>query len=261
MPRIKRWFPVSHDFNRDPEVIELRQTFGDWMAFVWQEMLSISDRNEGKIRGSPDFIAASFTWLWNTNSKRYNTEWKRNKIRMAFEWMSNKHWIGIESDSIRILNHLEYHRSEVRKHVPPRPDPTGPTPISPSGNGGKLQGFEEFWKQYPKKIGKGAAEKAWQKIHPTNGTVQSILTSIAEQKNGAAWAKDGGQFIPHPSTWLNQKRWEDEIDLIPDPPKFTPIPIVRRIGELVELADGTTMKESNYERRFGVKPQGAELRQ
>ena len=27
--------------------------------------------------------------------------------------------------------------------------------------------------------------------------------------------KDGGQFVPHPTTWLNQRRWEDEVDTIP----------------------------------------------
>jgi len=119
MPRIKRYFPVSHDFNHDPEVIELRQTFGDWMAFVWQELLSISDRNDGEIRGNIDWIAASLTWLWMTNSKRYNTEWKRNKIRMGLEWMRNKHWISIESDSIHVLNHWKYHRPQERKPIPP----------------------------------------------------------------------------------------------------------------------------------------------
>ena len=25
------------------------------------------------------------------------------------------------------------------------------------------------------------------------------------------WTKDGGQFIPHAATWLNGKRWEDEL--------------------------------------------------
>jgi hypothetical protein len=35
----------------------------------------------------------------------------------------------------------------------------------------------------------------------------------------AEWTKDGGQFIPHPATWLNQKRWEDEPMAIQDRPR------------------------------------------
>jgi hypothetical protein len=115
MPRIKRWFPVSQDINSDPEVWELTDKFGDWFLRVWLQMLSAADRNEGEIRGDPDWIARSLSGLWNTHSKRYNTEWKANRVRMSFEWMSNKGWIGIESDRITILKYAEYHRT--RKHV------------------------------------------------------------------------------------------------------------------------------------------------
>ena len=34
---------------------------------------------------------------------------------------------------------------------------------------------------------------------------------MENQKQSAQWSKDNGQFIPHPTTWLNGKRWEDQI--------------------------------------------------
>lgn len=68
--------------------------------------------------------------------------------------------------------------------------------------------FDAFWKEFPKKVGKGAAEKAWQKLKP-NLTV--VLEAIEAHKQTDQWSKDNGQFIPHPATWLNQKRWEDEV--------------------------------------------------
>ena len=68
--------------------------------------------------------------------------------------------------------------------------------------------FELFWKNYPRKVGKGAAERAWEKVSPN--IYPAILKAIELQKRSEQWLRDGGQYIPHPSTWLNEKRWLDE---------------------------------------------------
>jgi len=109
MPRIPRWFNVSHDINSDPEVWELTDTFGDWMLRVWLQLLSVADRNDGVIKGELRWIGRSMSYLWGSNSRRYNTEWRANKITMACEWMANKGWIKIESDRIVVCNHALYH--------------------------------------------------------------------------------------------------------------------------------------------------------
>jgi hypothetical protein len=75
----------------------------------------------------------------------------------------------------------------------------------------KLDAFDDFWAAYPRKVGKGAARKAWKKIKPSGGLVAVMLTAIAQQKRSTDWRRDGGQFIPHPATWLNQERWKDEL--------------------------------------------------
>lgn len=69
-------------------------------------------------------------------------------------------------------------------------------------------GFTTFWEKYPRKVGKSEAGKAWQKLKPP---LDIVLKSIEAHKQTDQWSKDNGQFIPHPSTWLNQKRWEDEV--------------------------------------------------
>ncbi len=71
--------------------------------------------------------------------------------------------------------------------------------------------FDEFWKQYPNKKAKAAAEKRWKKISPDDKTFASIMSGLARHKSSRAWLKDNGEFIPHPATWLNERRWEDEI--------------------------------------------------
>lgn len=70
--------------------------------------------------------------------------------------------------------------------------------------------FSKFWSAYPRKSGKGAAEKAWAKIKPDDALLATMLAAIAWQGESAEWLKDGGAYIPHPTTWLNAKRWEDE---------------------------------------------------
>jgi hypothetical protein len=74
------------------------------------------------------------------------------------------------------------------------------------------ESFDKFWKAYPNKKAKQAAMKAWEKITPSNGLVEEMLAAIKKELASDQWKKEKGQFIPHPATWLNGKRWLDEID-------------------------------------------------
>lgn len=69
--------------------------------------------------------------------------------------------------------------------------------------------FDLFWKAYPRKTGKDAARKSWDK-RTDRPALTVILAKIAELSATEQWTKDGGQFIPMPATWLNQGRWADE---------------------------------------------------
>lgn len=71
--------------------------------------------------------------------------------------------------------------------------------------------FDCFWEPWPRKEGKEAARKAFAKLHVDETLLGMILTAIAVQKVSPGWMKDSGQFIPHPATWLNGRRWEDEM--------------------------------------------------
>lgn len=81
---------------------------------------------------------------------------------------------------------------------------------SPSSSESTDDGFATFWEQYPKKAAKPQALKAWKKINPTGQTFANLIAGLEHQKAGEQWRKDGGKFIPHPATWLNGRRWEDE---------------------------------------------------
>ena len=66
--------------------------------------------------------------------------------------------------------------------------------------------FDEFYKLYPRKVGKGNAVKAWKKIKNPDEVIAGLkaqLFSLSQLET---------QFIPHPASWLNADRWEDEVD-------------------------------------------------
>jgi len=71
--------------------------------------------------------------------------------------------------------------------------------------------FSQFWDFYPRKAGKEAARKAWNKLQPNEELMTLIANNIQERIDKGEWRKDNKSYILHASTFLNQKRWEDEV--------------------------------------------------
>ena len=88
------------------------------------------------------------------------------------------------------------------------------------------EAFLNFWKEYPRKTGKGAVWKVW-KRDKLDRLIEQILNSLSIQKKSYQWTKDNGEYIPLPLTYCNQRRWEDEPKKINKPePKPEPKPIL-----------------------------------
>ena len=73
------------------------------------------------------------------------------------------------------------------------------------------QQFELFWQLYPRKAGKKAAKNAWLEIKPDETLFSTIMSAINTANHH--WKHEGVSLkhIPHPSTWLDEERWEDEF--------------------------------------------------
>ena len=84
--------------------------------------------------------------------------------------------------------------------------------------------FERFWTAYPRKVAKQTAMRAFEKIDPDEAMLETMIAAIGKWKMTDQWNEAGGQFIPHPATWLNQRRWEDEL---PKPGKTKPTVIAQ----------------------------------
>ena len=84
--------------------------------------------------------------------------------------------------------------------------------------------FDDFWEIYPRKVGKGVAKKIWGRIKPTFEQKTKILDAIRKQKKSLQRQRDNGQYIPNPSTWLNESRWDDELPERVSSSNFTDYP-------------------------------------
>ena len=71
--------------------------------------------------------------------------------------------------------------------------------------------FDKFWGIYPKKIGKKCAYNSFKKIKNLDEEFDKIIQAVEFLKQSKNWKKNNGQFIPYPTTFLNQERWKDEV--------------------------------------------------
>ena len=79
-------------------------------------------------------------------------------------------------------------------------------------------GFTDFWEAWPsgdRKQAKGKCLDAWKKAGAEPHA--ALVVAHVERMKAGPWQKDGGQFIPAPLTYLNQKRWEGADDGVFDP--------------------------------------------
>ena len=86
--------------------------------------------------------------------------------------------------------------------------------------------FDIFWNAYPKKIGKVYAKKCFEKIKPSAELVDKMVIAINEQKQTDMWKESNGKYIPNPSTWLNQQRWDDIVEVETAKPKYKNIGVI-----------------------------------
>ncbi|MEA9994303.1 hypothetical protein QN382_19115 [Pseudomonas sp. 10B1] len=113
------------------------------------------------------------------------------------------------------------------------PENTKPTKPSP------LDGFDQFYRLYPRKQKRPNAEQAWRKIAPSTELRETIIKALGKHCLRADWIKDKGQFVPLPSTWLNGRCWEDEIVTGTNQSKYTDLDKIDHTEGLVLQPDGS----------------------
>lgn len=72
--------------------------------------------------------------------------------------------------------------------------------------------FARFWEAYPVKVKKPVAKIEWNKlVDPCVELYEKIIAAVERYKQTSRWKENNGAYIPYPETFLQDRRWEDEI--------------------------------------------------
>ena len=226
----KRWRAMwTKGYHRDHLLWVMMDYFIDFAEWEDTKIFwpAAGKRIEVK-RGQHIFSTRELAKYMGTDRQRIRT---RLDLMLAIGFST--HQVTHRYTILTILNYSKY--QDKPEHIKPSDKPSAnpaltQPPYYKEGEEGKEEkntppyppAFESFWKLYPKKVGKGEALKSWKKIKPNNGTIEKITLAVESQKNTTQWTKDDGQFIPHPATWLNQRRWDDDVCIVLNTPERPP---------------------------------------
>jgi hypothetical protein len=154
-----------------------------------------------------------YCWIYNT-VKEWQKQfpfWSENTI---FRHLQNLRESGVllaEQKSPNSFDKTMYYRINYEKldleSIPPKWGNRKPQNEAISNTETTRDYFSEFWSAYPKKVAKEDAISAWRKIKLDDVIFAKIIKAIKDQK----LSENDKKFIPNPATWLNKKRWEDEV--------------------------------------------------
>lgn len=80
--------------------------------------------------------------------------------------------------------------------------------------------FETFWSAYPRKVAKKTAEIAFKRL--SKAEQEAATEAISSHVRYWKLKETSTEFIPHAATWLNQGRWDDELDMQDKKPPALP---------------------------------------
>jgi len=138
----------------------------------------------------------------------------------------------------------------------PVTESNGVTPVDQRGNSGDVHTtyrnrnepsiddhFDSFWKEYPRKVGKGKARQAFVRVMQRRDapTLHDLLAAVIRYRDSVSDPK----YIAHPTSWLNAERWLDEIET---PAKAATVQVSPSVGNAIGLGNayaltGRTLQE------------------
>jgi hypothetical protein len=202
---VKNWEKFQHYANRRPPWIKLHRTLLDDVAFARLHVASralapllwllASESDDGSIDGSDEDIS----FRLRISPKEFDAGINGliaagyiSRLHDASTMLAPRlHDAMLETERERETE-TEYIARQVGRDV-----------------GGYPEEFQAFWTAYPRKVGKGAAFAQWGKIKAPKPTLETLRHAVAAALASDQWKRDGGKYIPHPATWLSQRRWED----------------------------------------------------
>lgn len=227
-----KWVKLAVNWYKSDDIQLIRKLpDGDSVALMFVMLLAMAgDRNDGGyIPYSEEDLASLLGFELQT-------------VRMGMKAMESRQMIDFDDGMFHITNWDKYqsvegmekireqnrlrkaNQRERQKQLKLEAATAAPALPEPkeSKQSAMDRRFERWYKVYPKKVGRGAAERAFAKCKPDDQLTDAMIQAVEAQKQTRQW-KEG--YIPNPATWLNQKRWLDEVEEEPlpftDPPEPT----------------------------------------
>lgn len=148
--------------------------------------------------------------------RRYEADGRRCIVIINFEKHQSPHPKEAENElpvaEEQVVSNLQASDSPLSKNaIPYIPSVSNPSVHPVPAKRGKpspdLEGFEEWYGEYPAHVGRADAEKAWVKLSADDRT--AALSGLRAQLEAQAFSEDKSS-VPRPATWLNGRRWQDE---------------------------------------------------
>lgn len=185
--------------------------------------------------------------------------------------LSNGYYLNMSEGGTEDAPHPDKGEPRVPQGEPevPQGEPTMPTggtegaPLKnpqstlnePSKEPTAAEFFTEFWSAYPKRQGKVQALKAMKSLNPDSDLRDTIMQDLAARKERRAELDRRGIWYPawpNASTWINNRRWEDDLDALPESGEGGWSEWVRR-GQSVGLDWSDLSRKYNAEFGGGAK--------
>jgi hypothetical protein len=163
-----------------------------------------------------DVADDGFSWVYNTipEWKKQFPFWSERTIFSILKGLREDGILIAEKRSKSPWDHTLYYRLnyEILEHtisqsLQDRPRKSCDNTVNTETTREYIDRFDTFWKHYPRKVAKPNALKAWLKIQPDDALTKQIIAAI----NAQELCNKEIQFVPHPASWLNANRWEDEV--------------------------------------------------
>lgn len=159
---------------------------------------------EGAIKGLARGLVCCGGWIWVRTFLKHQKNEALNPENKA-----HKQIIGLlREQAERFRENAEFKEFQGAYKGLTSPIGIGKVQVKVRKEGVQREGFDQFWDAYPNKNAKAKAEDAWKKV---KAPLEIILAAIEQQKLSDQWRKSNGQFIPLPASWLNGRRWEDQV--------------------------------------------------
>jgi len=196
-----------------------------WRFWTWC-LLKASHKDKIQMVGYTEVELKKGDFVFGRHKASEETGLSERKIRTCLSKLKKMQNLTIETTNqysvVSIANWPEYQDDTTSEATSKRPasdqQATTNKNVKNDKNDKKehyTNAFELFWGEYPRKTGKGKARESFLKIKPSLELTDKIITAVQNQKKSEQWLREKGQFIPHPATWLNQERWDDEIEGTP----------------------------------------------